>query len=80
MGTLSGTRRVNVEQLRLSRAPAAEIAAAALNAQRDDDLTQADFVVVAVEPGQGAATEDRIRELLELDPRDTAAQPEPQPE
>lgn len=52
MSAQTGTSVVASERLRLSRAPAAEIAAAALQAQRDAGLERADFVVLAVEPGK----------------------------
>lgn len=46
-----GTATVPVERLRLSRAPTADLAAAAIEAQKTAGLDQADFVVLAVEPG-----------------------------
>lgn len=51
--------------LELSRSPAAEIAAAALAAQRTAGLERADFVVVAVEPGNLHRTAELVRSALD---------------
>lgn len=59
------TTIVPVERLTLSRSPAAEVAAGALEAQQEAELAQADLVVVAVEPGQGDVAEAAIAAALE---------------
>lgn len=48
-------------QLRLSKAPTAELAAGALRAQEVAGLEAADFLVVAVQPGSGDAALDAVR-------------------
>lgn len=49
----AGVKIVPEGRLRLSRAPTAELGAAALLAQEEAGLDAADFVIVAVEPGLG---------------------------
>jgi hypothetical protein len=52
----------------LSAAPTAEIAAAALEAQKAADLERADFIVIAVEPGDLARRGTDVRVALGLPP------------
>ena len=61
------TARVDVERLLISRAPTAELAAAALEASDAAGLArgEADFIVVAVERGAGEVVERGIRTTLE---------------
>lgn len=66
--TRIATARVDAERLLLSPAPAAEVAAAALEAQQSAGIEHADFVVVAVDRGSGAETERRVADALELGP------------
>lgn len=49
---IHGAKTVPVERLQLSPSPTAEIAAQAIAAQKEAGLTRADFIVIAVEPGQ----------------------------
>lgn len=49
---IHGAKTVPVERLQLSPSPTAEIAAMATAAQKEAGLTRADFIVIAVEPGQ----------------------------
>lgn len=49
----AGLKIIPEGRLRLSRAPAAELGAAALLAQKEAGLDGADFVIVAVAPGSG---------------------------
>lgn len=58
------TTTVPVEKLKLSKAPAAEIAAAAMAAQRDAGLDQADFVIVAVPAGSSDEAHDVVDAAL----------------
>lgn len=60
----SATAPVARERLLVSPAPAAEIAAAAYHAQQLAGLEQADFVVIAVEPGQLNEADDAINAAL----------------
>lgn len=55
-------------RLRLSRAPSAELASAALLAQRDARLPAADFVIVAVPPGEGPALVARLEQTARAAP------------
>lgn len=66
----TATARVDAERLLLSKAPAAELAAAAQDAQRAAGLERADFVVVAVERGHGGETERKVADALGLEPVD----------
>ena len=59
-----GTDTVTVERLQLSRAPHADVTAAALEAQRAAGLEAADFVVVALEPGRLADATDAVERVL----------------
>lgn len=52
------------ETLRLSRSPAAELAAAALQAQSDAKLPAADFIVVAVPAGTAGETKELVDRAL----------------
>lgn len=60
-----GSSGVTEGELRLSRAPSAELAAAALRAQQDAGLEAADFIVVAVRGGEGPAAQQAIDAALE---------------
>lgn len=56
----AAARHVAEATLRLSKAPTAELAAAALEAQEAAGLERADFIVVAVPPGTAPATVDAV--------------------
>lgn len=60
----AGTSTVSTEKLDLSRAPTAEVAAAALEAQKAAGLEKAAFVVVAVEPGAEPDAQAKIDTAL----------------
>ena len=51
--------------MRLRRAPHAELAAAALQAQQAARLEAADFIVVAVEPGEVGQVQRKIDAAIE---------------
>lgn len=53
-------------RLRLSRAPAAELAAAATRAQEAAGLDAADFIVVAVPPGSGIDLRPLVEQAAQL--------------
>lgn len=53
MATQASAALVEEGRLRLSRAPHAELSAAALEAQEAAGLDSADFIVIAVTPGEG---------------------------
>lgn len=57
--------RVDVERLQLSKAPIAELAATALEAQERAGLEQADWIVVACKPGDGVNVEQTVAAALE---------------
>lgn len=59
-----GTARVNVERLLVSKAPAAELAATALEASDNAGLERgtADLIVVAVDRGRGEELEPILRQ------------------
>lgn len=48
---------VTVERLRLSRAPAADLAGAAMQAQQAAGLARADFIIIAVDPADANVDE-----------------------
>lgn len=58
---------VTSEKLRLSRAPHAELAAAATQAQEDAGLEEADFIIVAIDPDSSEGAVDAIAAALEKD-------------
>lgn len=55
---------VPLEQMQLSRAPHAEIAAAALGARAELGDNDADFIIVAVPPGSAGDAVDAINVAL----------------
>lgn len=59
------TAAVTDEVLLLSRSPAAEVAAAALQAKDDAGLERADIVVVACAPGTAGAVKELVDRALE---------------
>lgn len=63
------TARVDVERLLVSKAPAAELAAAALYATTAAELDAgtADLIIVAVERGAGEELEVAIAKAVEAD-------------
>lgn len=66
----NASRAIAEERLRLSKSPASEIAQAALDAQQAAGLDRADFLVIAVEPGQADVAEQAIDGAIDgADPR-----------
>lgn len=61
----AATAAVTDEVLLLSRSPASEVAAAAVQAKGDAELERADFIVVACEPGTAGAVKDLVDKALE---------------
>lgn len=62
--TATGVALVASETLNLSKSPTSELAAAAVAAQNDADLERADFIVVAVTPGELGNVVDAVRRVL----------------
>lgn len=62
----AGFALVARERLELSRSPTSELAAAALDAQRAAGLERADFIVVAVRPGEVVDAGDVVRRALQV--------------
>lgn len=63
----AAAKAVAAERLELSRSPAAEVAAAALDAKTEAELdgAGADFIVAAVPRGQAVAALDAVRAALD---------------
>lgn len=61
---IHGAKTVPVERLQLSRSGVSELAAQALAAQRAAGLVRADFLIVAVEPGQSDTAHDAATAAL----------------
>lgn len=65
-----GFANVGVDKLRLSKAPVAELAAASLKAERarrelELGEDRGDFVLISVPAGEGPATEELVKGLLD---------------
>lgn len=62
--TDTGVALVASETLNLSKSPTSELAAAALAAQNAAGLERADFIVVAVTPGELGDVVDNVRRVV----------------